>query len=241
MHPSKFFIFAVIFFCALGKVYAWPGGFPGTDPDHIPKDPFVREYVRVETCLLKYGNKTVNLSEPGLNYKNAYEIIALTPTGRKLLASYQIENKKQPFQYVEIDYSVRRRMNFAVNTSAAYNFEGKDKIIFYDPQDDLGLLLVFLSHELTHAVDPEVTVDYFRKVDAYKNLPRDEYLKIHYESSFRIERRAFNMQDKILPELLKLTPCYANYLQQHRDRGGLRLFNPTPDSYIYDAYGIPRP
>ena len=241
MHPSRFFIFAIIFFCAVGKVFAFPFGFPGTDPDHIPKDPFKKEYYTVNSCFLTYNGKFVDLATPAANYEKAYELIAQTPTGRLLLKKYKTLNAKDPFQYKELNYSLRRELNMPVKIGAAFIFQGKEKTIYYDPEDNIGLLAIFLSHELMHAVDPDVLDTYFKEMDAWKQLPREDYERLHQQNSFRIERRAFDMQDIILIELLKLTPCYGSFIQQHRDEGGLKLFNPTPDSYIRDAYGIAAP
>jgi hypothetical protein len=78
-------------------------------------------------------------------------------------------------------------------------------------------------------------------MDAYKNKSKEEFEKLHQANSFRIERRAFNKQDEVLPELLQLTNCYINYLEEHRKTNGLKIFLPTPDSYIREAYNLPAP
>lgn len=219
----------------------WPGspGWPGTDPDHIPKDPFKKDYNRVSACVVRAQNKTFNLHEPAENQQKAIELLALTPTGRQLIAEFNAQNEKTPFAFVQMHTELRRRMGFVTSIGAAYVFDGTSQTIYYDPLDDLGLLALFIAHEMMHAIDPDVPKSYFEEVEAYKNLPQDEYLEIRYRNTFRIERRAFDMQDRVYPELMRLTACYENYLEQHRRESGLKLYNPTPDSYIREAYGLP--
>ena len=130
-------------------------------------------------------------------------------------------------------------MGFVTSIGAAYVFDGTSQTIYYDPLDDLGLLALFMAHEMMHAIDPDVPKSYFEETDAYKNLPEDEYLAIRHRNTFRIERRAFDMQDRVYPELMRLASCYERYLQEHRDESGLKLYYPTPDSYIREAYRLP--
>jgi hypothetical protein len=214
-------------------------GFPFTDPDHVVKDPFKKDYFRVGACSIVRDGKKWALNEAAGSYQKAFEIIAMTPSGQHLLAEFNAQNEKTPYSYVELYTEVRRRMGFPTKVGAAYVFDGKSQTIYYDPQDDLGLLAVFLSHELTHAIDPDVPKTYFEETDAWKSLKPEEFAKLRQQNSFRIERRAFDMQDKIYPELMALTGCYENFIQQHRDGEDLKLFNPTPDSFIKSAYGIP--
>ena len=230
-----------IVFISLAANAQFGGGFglPGIDPDHIPKNPFDKNYIRVSKCDLKTSQKTYQLNQPAADLNTVLEVISLTPTGKKLVEEFKKQENKTPHKFIMLNTYVRQQNNFPTKIGAAYVFNETGRSIFYDPQDDLGLLAIMISHEFMHAIDPEVPPAYFAEVDAYKNKSKEEFTKLHQENSFRIERRAFDMQDKVLPELLKLTPCYANYIEEQRKTNGLKLFLPTPDSFIRESYGLP--
>jgi hypothetical protein len=214
-------------------------GFPRIDPDHIPRNPFEKDYIRVSKCELRTPQKIYQLNEPPADLNTILEVISLTPTGKKLVEDFQKQERLTPHKFTMLNTYVRQQNNFPTKIGAAYVFNETGRYIFYDPLDDLGLLAIMVTHEFMHAIDPEVPPAYFAEVDAFKNKSREEFIKLHQANSFRIERRAFDMQDKVLPELLVLTPCYANYIEEHRKTNGLKLFLPTPDSYIREAYGLP--
>lgn len=213
------------------------GPFP-VDPDHIPKNPYEKNYIRVSGCELKANGKSYQLHAPPNSLDEVFEILNLTATGKKLIAAYEKQNSETPHKLTQLNTYVRQQNNFPVKIGAVYMFNENGRTIFYDPQDDLGLLTVFFSHELMHAIDPEVPPAYFEEIEAYKNKSKQEFEAVHAANAFRIERRAFDMQDKVLPELLSLTSCYEKFIQEHRDRNGLKLFLPTPDSYIRDSYNL---
>ena len=214
-------------------------GLPGIDPDHIPKNPYDKDYIRVSKCELKTPQKTYQLNQPPANLQTVLEVISLTATGKRLVEEFQKQEQKTPHKFIMLNTYVRQQNNFPTKIGAVYVFNEEGRSIYYDPQDDLGLLAIMLSHEFMHAIDPEVPPAYFAEVDAYKNKSKEEFIKLHQTNSFRIERRAFDMQDKVLPELLQLTNCYANFLNEQRKTNGLKLFLPTPDSFIREAYGLP--
>lgn len=115
-------------------------------------------------------------------------------------------------------------------------YDGEKRKIFYDPTDDLGLVAIMLSHELMHAIDPEVPAAFHEETAAHGQLSAAEYSELRKRNSFRIERRGFDMQDRVLPELLNLSSCYESFIEEHRRLNSLKLFNPTPDSYIREAF-----
>lgn len=239
------FIFSasILLFVAVASAQFFPfpghGGIGSPDPDHAPKDPFVKEDSPVSACVLEFGGKTWNLHDPVGNHEKAYELLALTPAGRRLLESFRAQDRRTPHEYVHLNYWTRRNNGFPARVGAVYVYTDQKRQLFYDPNDDLGLVAIFMAHELMHATDSEVPLAYHEEVEARKNLPHDDYMAIRHRNSFRIERRGFDSQDRVMPELLSLSPCYESFIAEHRQINGLKLFNPTPDSFIRDAYGIP--
>lgn len=214
-------------------------GMPGMiDPDHVPRDPYLKENLPVSVCSLSHQGRQWQLNEPVGSHEKAFELLALTPTGKRLLDQFQQLNSQHPHEFVHLTYNVRRSNGFSPRAGAVYLYDGEKRKIFYDPTDDLGLVAIMLSHELMHAIDPEVPAAFHEETAAHGQLSAAEYSELRKRNSFRIERRGFDMQDRVLPELLNLSSCYESFIEEHRRLNSLKLFNPTPDSYIREAYGI---
>ena len=241
LHTSIKSIFSLIILISFSANAQFGGGFglPGIDPDHVPKNPYEKDYNLVSKCEIRTPQKIYQLNEPPADLQAVLEVISSTPTGKKLVDDFLKQEKQTPHKFIMLNTYVRQQNNFPTKIGAVYMFNETGRSIYYDPQDDLGLLAFMISHEFTHAIDPEVPPAYFAEVDAFKNKSKEEFIKLHQANSFRIERRAFDMQDKVLPELLQLTDCYGNYLNEHRKTNGLKLFLPTPDSFIRESYGLP--
>lgn len=242
MKMKILFSASTLLFVAIASAQFFPGpggGFGGIDPDHIPKDPFVKEDLPVSACVLEHEGKSWNLHDPVQTHEKAYELLALTPSGRELLARFREQDARTPHEYVHLSYYVRRNNGFPARVGAVYVYNEQSRQLFYDPNDDLGLVALFMAHELMHATDSEVAPAYHEEVEARRTLPHDDYMAMRHRNSFRIERRGFDSQDRIFPELMRLSPCYESFIAEHRHLNGLKLFNPTPDSFIRDAYGIP--
>lgn len=244
MKLSRFVVFQLIIlflFTAQAQMFGGGFGFPNIDPDHVPKNPFEKDYIRVSKCELKTADKIYQLNEPAKDLQTVLEVISLTPTGKKLVEDFKTQDQQTPHEFIMLNTYVRQQNGFPTKIGAVYVFNETGRYIYYDPQDDLGLLTFMLSHEFMHAIDPEIPPVYFAEVDAKKNKSKEEFEKLHQANSFRIERRAFDKQDEILPELLQLTSCYNHYLEEQRKTNGLKIFLPTPDSYIREAYNLPAP
>jgi hypothetical protein len=236
---KSIFLLIILFSFSANAQLGGGFGLPGIDPDHIPKNPFEKDYNRVSKCELRTAQKIYQLNEPPTDLQAVLEVISLTRTGKKLVDEFLKQEQQTPHKFIMLNTYVRQQNNFPTKIGAVYMFNEHGRSIYYDPQDDLGLLAVMISHEFTHAIDAEVPPAYFAEVDAFKNKSKEEFIKLHQANSFRLERRAFDMQDKILSELLQLTDCYGTYLDEHRKTNGLKLFLPTPDSFIREAYGLP--
>lgn len=234
-----FFIVSLFTVKSHAQLFGGPPGGYHTDPDHIPKNPYVREYVRVSECNIVTPQKVYKLSEAAGDYQQAYEILNMTASGRKILADFSKISAQHKHEYIELNQYSRQAHNFPLQIGAAYAFNEQGRFIYYDPQESLGLLPIMFAHELTHATDPAVPVAHFQEKDAFKNLPKDEFLKIAYRNSFDIERKAFSAQDQVVPELLQLAPCYARFLDEQRQQAGLTLEVPTSNEFIIRAYGLP--
>lgn len=228
-----------LFVSTMASAQGFGFGFPGmVDPDHVPKDPFIKETLPVAACSLSAQGRQWQLNEAVGSHERAFELLEMTPTGKKLLSQFRELNREHPHEFVHLNYNVRRSYGFLPKAGAVYMYDGEKRKIFYDPTDDLGLVAIMLSHELMHAIDPEVPVAFHEETAAYGKVSAEDYSELRKRNSFRIERRGFDMQDRVLPELLQLSSCYESFIQNHRDLNGLKLFSPTPDSFIREAYGI---
>lgn len=234
----------VFFFVSLFTVQSHAqlfGGPPGfhTDPDHIPKNPYIRDYVRVSECNIVTPQKVYKLSEAAGDYKQAYEILNMTPSGRKILTEFSQLAAQHKHQYVELNQYTRQSYRFPLQIGAAYAFNDQGRFVFYDPQESLGLLPIMFAHELTHAIDPQVPAAYIQEKAARQNLSQEDFMKIAYRNSFNVERKAFSAQDKVVPELMKLAPCYARFIDEQRQQAGFSMEVPTSNEWIIRAYGLP--
>ncbi len=234
----------VFFFVSLFTVQSHAqlfGGPPGfhTDPDHIPKNPYIREYIRVSECNIVTPQKTYKLSEAAASYQQVYEIMNLTPSGRKILGEFSKLAAQHKHEYIELNQYSRQSQSIALQIGAMYAFNDQGRFLFFDPKESLGLLPIMFAHELTHATDPQVPIAYFQEKVARQNLPKDDYMKVIYRNSFNLERKAFNAQDQVVPELLKLAPCYARFIEENRQQAGFTLEVPTSNKLIIQAYGLP--
>jgi hypothetical protein len=233
-----FFFISLLSVQTQAQLFGGPPGFH-TDPDHIPKNPYIREYIRVSECNILTKEKTYRLSEAGGNYQQAYEILNLTPSGRKILREFNQLATQYKHEYIELNQYTRQSHGFPLQVGAAYAFNDKGRFIFYDPQESLGLLPIMFAHELTHAIDPQVPVAYFQEKEARQKLSQEDYSKIAYRNSFDVERKAFSAQDKVVPELMQLAPCYARFIKEQIERAGFTMEVPTSNELIIRAYGLP--
>lgn len=233
-----FFVISLFTVKSHAQLFGGPPGFH-TDPDHVPKNPYIRDYIRVSECNIVTPQKVYKLSEAAGNYQQAYEILNLTPSGRKILREFSQLAAQHKHQYIELNQYTRESNRFPLQIGAAYAFNDQGRFVFYDPQESLGLLPIMFAHELTHAIDPQVPAAYIQEKEARQNLSQDNYMKIMYRNSFNIERKAFSAQDKVVPELMQLAPCYTRFIEEQRKQAGFTLEVPTSNELIIRAYGLP--
>lgn len=70
------------------------------------------------------------------------------------------------------------------------------------------------------------------------NNAYNEFYKVSDPIAFAAERLGFDGQDKFVQEVLKIWPCYARFLDRHRETNGITIHKVTTDDYIFSRYSI---
>ena len=243
----------------------------GLDIDHSPQWRTYRDNQKLEVskCEIELFNSNVSLNSKGQLEKAFDIVLEVDPAIGKQI---NVLRKNNEVSINEFTAAIRRKYGIDNKTSALYIHE--EKAIYVNSSDELGLLVIFLYHEISHALDSKIEVELsevFKLYDQYSEnyqmmqviaterghtgngdfstfLSDTErvilsneyrsYINLDQLYRFRAERFAFTKQDTFVNRLFTNYSCYQDYIEEHKKLNGLKLFVETPDSYIFDAYGI---
>ncbi|EQC51538.1 hypothetical protein [Bacteriovorax sp. DB6_IX] len=247
--------------------------FGGIDIDHSPTWRDYRNSLRSEvgTCQIKLAEKEYTLND-GKKYEEALEFIKSFNPSLYARAQQAIENGELHIR--EFTDYIRQQYGIDKKTSALFIHEKNS--IYINKSDELGLLTIFLYHELSHAFDEKIPLELkevFELFDLYKTKYDELYeqaltrgytpsSEVHFSeflsseedsqledvynaynevdsiARFRAERYAFNQQDLYVKYLIENYDCYGSYIEEHKKKNRLKLYENTPDSYIRSAYNL---
>lgn len=230
----------------------------------------------VSECIININDESFKLNDTN-KFDDALKIISSFSGGKKLIEKYNDLIAKKELAVYELLPHVRSQFNLNHGVAALYVYEGElPAKIYVNSKDELGLLAIFLYHELSHAIDenimPEydISITHFNKYNNhYKELEAlaiergmqsyesigdylteeednklrqsfEAYDYINQNNSYRAERHAFDKQDEFTKYLFSFDSCYKSYIEEHKKKNKLKLYETTPDDHIFGAYGLSR-
>lgn len=239
----------------------------GMDVDHDPRykprhEPDSKE---VSKCQINREGQTFLLNQKNNSLKNIYAFLNTTHKGSEIVQLVQEQISLGALVIRNLSESERTRRGLSKKTVALFDITENPSAIYVNFNDELGLLVNFFAHEAAHAIDPLIFKFHEEDMIAYNEYKRiynslgldadpgkyltDEQTDIMNEAweikekklqrnSYRAERHAFDEQSLVTKELASRNDCFKNYIQEHRNLNGLKLYENTPDEHIFNSYNI---
>ncbi|WP_419172010.1 hypothetical protein [Halobacteriovorax sp.] len=243
------------------------GGFGGPDLDHDPRYRHRPQDNKVDVakCEIKRNAQVFHLNKRNYSLDELFALVATTQKGKSVIDQLMPLLDQGKLKISNLTSFERQRRGLGSRTSALFDFTTTVPTIYIGFEDELGLVAHFFVHEATHALDKLIPQEYevdmiyynafkhFQKlfgldVGPMKELSEYETQKMYeiYEIKeknrnqhiYRAERYAFDEQGIFTNEVLKVSDCYEDYVQEHVEKNKLKLYRDTPDEHIINAYGI---
>ncbi|WP_034730969.1 hypothetical protein [Bacteriovorax sp. Seq25_V] len=243
-------------------------GFPGgIDIDHDPrwKDPYIVQRLNVSSCIIELSDEKILLNKKKFSQEELFFLVSQTEKGREVVEKLIPLLESNAVTIKHLSYSQRRQRGLKPQTAALYDFTETPAAIYVDFDDEIGLVSHFFVHEASHALDPLIPFEYEQDLAEYERYRAiynslgldiepmkeltDEELelissaysrkqKLSQKHAYRAERYAFDEQGIHTREVLASENCYPSYIEEHKEKNGLKLTSETPDSHIFNSYGI---
>lgn len=161
-------ITAISFFFSLQALSQFGNPFErGCEPDHAFSCPGrVHIPVKVDKCDVRVGSKKYTLNEKA-PLEVLLQFMQTVPKGQEVLARFIKQYRKGEITVQQLTKEIREEKKMPDNALAAFFYdlpvkEDKErgikaqkakKAIYVDLEEEMGLLTVFLFHEIYHAID----------------------------------------------------------------------------------------
>ncbi len=143
-----------------------------------------------------------------LHFSEIFKIIRYTNVGKKTLNDFDDLNKKldicinfKPFPS-EILKKLSQSDKSINPVGAAFVTNGKSGTIYFDMNNEIGILCIQFIHEITHALDQNLW-----KLALDGNENKENII-------FNAEQAAYGVQKEFINELLYIDPDYVNSLRK---------------------------
>lgn len=212
--------------------------------------------------------KTVyDLKKQPSTLEEALNVIGTTPIGKQTLAKFQPKLESGEIRVRELTDTIRKEKRLD-GQSAIYipDEKGHGGTIYVDYNNELGLLIPNLFHEMVHSVDNQLHESrsvFNKKMNAMdaslrqaairtgklesslneKDLSQEELLiysdfqKFRDRRTYSAERLAYDSEFTFVSELSNTFPCYAGYIKAQSEKG-LTMRGSLPDDRLMDLYHI---
>jgi hypothetical protein len=167
------------------------------------------------------------LKKSDSNLITSFNIIKNTYTGKKLLDLFIPEYNNNLINIKHLSTDIRNKFELPDNWAAFFYFDGKEKTIYVNFNEDPIIIATFLIHEITHATDKEY-INLHSKISSLKSkyyetkseAIKEEILKLTNIREFKTEKKAYSSQYTFIKELEKAYPQkYGEYLLTLMKRG----------------------
>ncbi len=260
----KYFIIVLSLFTHHSKAFNFGTGF---DIDHDPRWRSHRDSIRLEVkkCNIIRNDISYNLNSKENTLNEIFTLISTVENGAVIVQKIKALIDSKKLLVKNLGYAERMARNLDKKTSALYDFTQNTATIYINFEDELGLVAHFLYHEMIHALDILIATEYeidmvlhnqYTEIYDFLGLNRDPYKELSIQEeknisniynrkiisqqrhAYRAERFAFNEQGYFTKRILKEKDCYQSYIDEHKEKNGLKLYEETPDAHIFSSYSI---
>lgn len=264
MMKTKLLLAIAIPMVSMGQIF---NPYQHRDIDHDPayKRSIMPIREKVSACRINREGQEYNLNQTDFELEEVFKLIETVPTGQMIIHEIRQLVEKRELRIANLSSLIRQQRGLSKKTAALYDFTLETPTIYINFEDEIGLAAHFFFHEAIHALDDliekeyEVEMVYYRAFKEFQKLfgldlepmkelseyetnimnevwqTREKYRQRH---SYRAERLAFDEQGVFTKEILTPKDCYREYIDEHREVNGLKLFIYTPDDHIFNSYRI---